>query len=81
LDGKANWTTFVVGVATLATILMLKGSKRLPGILIAVIGATVVVGALDLAGRAPALGSSASFPRACPCFPYLGSPTPISRPS
>ena len=51
LDGKANWTTFVVGVATLATILLLKGSKRLPGILIAVIGATVVVGTLDLAGR------------------------------
>src|SRR6478672_6188242 len=51
LDGKANWTAFMVGVATLATIFLLKGSRRLPGILIAVIGATVVVGALDLAGR------------------------------
>src|SRR6201987_1515388 len=48
LNGNANWTTFIVGVTTLATILLLKGSKRLPGILIAVIGATVVVGALDL---------------------------------
>ena len=51
LDGKANWITFVVGATTLATILLLKGSKRLPGILIAVIGATAVVGAFDLAGR------------------------------
>jgi MFS superfamily sulfate permease-like transporter len=51
LDGKANWITFVVGATTLATILLLKGSKRLSGILIAVIGATAVVGAFDLAGR------------------------------
>jgi MFS superfamily sulfate permease-like transporter len=32
LDGKANWTTFMVGVATLVAILLLKGSKRVPGI-------------------------------------------------
>ena len=31
-DRKANWTTFMVGAATLATILLLKGSKRLAGI-------------------------------------------------
>src|SRR6478735_4781168 len=52
LEEKTNWVAFMVGVATLATIFLLKGSRRLPGILIAVIGATVVVGALDLAGRA-----------------------------
>ncbi|SAL83818.1 sulfate transporter [Caballeronia terrestris] len=51
-DGKTNWITFMVGTATLAVILLLKGSKRLPGILIAVVAATVVVGALDLAARA-----------------------------
>ena len=47
LDGMANWTTFTVGAGTLAVILLLKGSKRVPGILIAVVGATVAVGALD----------------------------------
>ena len=41
-----------VGAGTLAVILLLKGSKRIPGILIAVVGATVVVGVLDLGPRA-----------------------------
>src|SRR5262249_13199552 len=52
LGGKVNWITFAVGAATLATILVLKKSKRVPGILIAVVGATAVVAALDLAARA-----------------------------
>ena len=51
IDGKTNWTTFTVGASTLAVILLLKGSKRLPGILIAVVGATIAVGTLDLAAR------------------------------
>jgi high affinity sulfate transporter 1 len=49
LRGKANWTAFMVGAGTLLVIMLLKGSKRLPGILIAVVGATAVVGMLDLA--------------------------------
>jgi high affinity sulfate transporter 1 len=52
LDGRTNWTAFAVGAGTLAVIFLLKGSKRLPGILVAVVGATVIVGALDLAARA-----------------------------
>ena len=52
LARKTNWAAFAVGVGTLATILLLKNSKRVPGILIAVLGATAVVGALDLATRA-----------------------------
>ena len=52
LNGKTNWTALMVGAGTLAVILLLKGSKRVPGILIAVVGATVLVGALDLAVRA-----------------------------
>ena len=48
LEGKANWTTLTVGAGTLAIILLLKRSKRVPGILIAVVGATIVVGVLDL---------------------------------
>ena len=52
LGGKVNWAAFAVGAGTLAVILLLKRSKRVPGILIAVVGATAIVGALDLAGRA-----------------------------
>ncbi|MGB2816962.1 MAG: SulP family inorganic anion transporter [Burkholderiaceae bacterium] len=49
LNGRTNWTALMVGAGTLAVILLLKGSKRVPGVLIAVVGATVVVGVLDLA--------------------------------
>ena len=52
LGGATNWTAFAVGGGTLAVILLLKGSKRVPGILVAVVGATAVVGVLDLAARA-----------------------------
>ena len=52
LAGQANWITFLIGAGTLGVILLLKGSKTLPGILIAVVGATVIVGALGLAERA-----------------------------
>jgi MFS superfamily sulfate permease-like transporter len=41
----------VIGASTLAVILVFKSSKGWPGILIAVVGATVIVGALDLAVR------------------------------
>jgi high affinity sulfate transporter 1 len=51
-EGKVNGVTLLVGVATLATILLLQGSKRLPGVLIAVVAATVAVGTLDLSGLA-----------------------------
>src|SRR5499433_2811141 len=44
LGGKANWTAFAIGAGTLAIILLLKNRKRVPGILIAVVGATVIVG-------------------------------------
>jgi high affinity sulfate transporter 1 len=48
-EGKTNWVAFAIGLGTLTIILLLKNNKRLPGILIAVVAATVVVGALDLA--------------------------------
>jgi high affinity sulfate transporter 1 len=50
-EGRTNWTALLIGTGTLAAILLLKGSKRLPGILIAVVGATVIVATLDLAAR------------------------------
>jgi len=52
LEGRTNWVAFLVGAGTLAVILLLKGARRVPGILVAVVGATVIVGALDLAARA-----------------------------
>jgi high affinity sulfate transporter 1 len=72
LEGKTHWTTFLIGAGTLALILVLKGNKRLPGILIAVVAATVVVGALDLAARADVLVIG-SLPQGLPAFaiPWL----------
>jgi high affinity sulfate transporter 1 len=73
LDGRTNWVAFGIGLATLLIILFLRNSKRLPGILIAVIGATVVVGALDLAARygVKVLGP---LPQGLPAFavPWIG---------
>jgi high affinity sulfate transporter 1 len=51
LAGKANWITFMIGAGALALIMMLRASKRVPGILIAVVAATVIVASLDLASR------------------------------
>src|SRR5512143_600776 len=51
LEGRTNWVAFLVGIGTLAVILLLTGARRVPGILVAVVGATVIVGALDLAVR------------------------------
>jgi high affinity sulfate transporter 1 len=48
LAGQANWTSFAVGTGTLAAILLLKPCKRIPGLLLAVIAATIVVGMLNL---------------------------------
>jgi high affinity sulfate transporter 1 len=48
LGGQANWTSFTVGASTLAAILLLKPYKRIPGLLLAVVAATIVVGILNL---------------------------------
>jgi high affinity sulfate transporter 1 len=50
-DGRINWAAFGIGFGSLAVILLLQGYKRLPVILIAVVGATAVVAVLDLAPR------------------------------
>jgi len=52
LEGKTNIAALAIGASTLALILLLKRKPRLPGVLIAVVGATVVVASLDLATRA-----------------------------
>lgn len=48
LGGQVNWTSLAVGVGTLAAILLLKPYKRIPGLLLAVVAATIVVGILNL---------------------------------
>jgi high affinity sulfate transporter 1 len=68
MDGKSNWTTFVVGAGTLAVILLLKRYKRLPTVLIAVVGATVAVGVLDLASAGVSV--LGSLPQGLPAFAF-----------
>jgi len=67
LAGHTNWTALMIGAGTLAAILVLKRRKRVPGILIAVVGATLIVGALDLATRADVLVLG-SLPHGLPAF-------------
>jgi len=71
--GEVNWTAFTVGIATLAVILLLKPFKRIPGILIAVLGATIAVGVLGLDQEAgvKVLGP---LPQGLPSFvlPWIG---------
>src|SRR6185369_7547367 len=67
VDGKTNWIALAIGAGSLAVILLLKRSKRIPGILIAVVGATVVVGAFDLAARA-GLSVLGPLPQGLPAF-------------
>ena len=73
LEGKTNWVAFGVGLGTLMVILLLKDSKRLPGILIAVVGATVVVAALDL-GTHYGVKVLGPLPQGLPAFaiPLIG---------
>ena len=51
LSGNTNLSALVIGGSTLALILLLKRWPRVPGMLIAVAAATVVVAAFDLAAR------------------------------
>jgi high affinity sulfate transporter 1 len=67
IGGRANWTAFAVGAGTLAVIFLLKNSKRIPGILVAVIGATAIVGSLDLAVRA-GVSVLGPLPQGLPAF-------------
>jgi len=66
-NGRTNGTTLCVGLVTLAVILLLKGSKRLPGVLIAVVGATVAVGWLGLSSSA-GVAVLGPLPQGLPAF-------------
>jgi len=49
---QANWTSFAIGASTLATILLLKPYKRIPGLLVAVVAATIAVDVMNLGATA-----------------------------
>ncbi len=67
LDGRTNWTAFAIGAGTLAVILLLKNYKRVPSILLAVVGATVIAGVLDLGARA-GISVLGPLPQGLPAF-------------
>lgn len=70
--GEINWVAFAVGAGVLIVILALKGSKLLPGVLIAVVGATLVVGVFGLSSQGvKVLGS---LPEGLPALtiPWIG---------
>jgi high affinity sulfate transporter 1 len=69
LDGPTNWTAFAVGVCTLLVILLFKRSRPAASLLIAVVGATVAVGALDLTARAN-VAVLGSLPGGLPTFGF-----------
>lgn len=67
--GQVNWTSFAVGTGTLAAILLLKRYKRIPGLLLAVVAAMIVVGVmnLDTAAGVKVLGP---LPQGLPSFVF-----------
>lgn len=67
MDGKANYTAVLIGLSTLVIIMVLKRYKRIPGILIAVAGATFATGFwhLDQVYGVKVLGS---LPQGLPSF-------------
>ena len=72
-EGRTNWTAFLVGIGVLAMILLLKRNKRLPGVLIAVVSAILIVSLLDLSERA-GVAVLGSLPQGLPAFdiPLIG---------
>jgi high affinity sulfate transporter 1 len=69
IAGRTNLVALAIGGCTLAFILVLKRWPRVPGILIAVIAATVVVGLLDLATRA-GVAVLGPLPRGLPALSF-----------
>jgi MFS superfamily sulfate permease-like transporter len=67
LTGRTNGVTFAIGAGALVLILILKRYPRVPGILIAVVSATLVVAALDLSVRA-GVAVLGPLPRGLPRF-------------
>jgi len=69
MEGKVNVTAFAIGIGTLIAILLLKPFKKIPGILIAVVAATLVVffTGFDQTAGVKVLGS---LPQGLPSFTF-----------
>ncbi len=67
LVGQTNAVAFAVGAGTLVAILLLQRRPRVPAILIAVVGATVVTAGFDLAVRA-GVSVLGALPQGLPSF-------------
>jgi high affinity sulfate transporter 1 len=65
--GRANWVEFALGAATLVAILLVKRSKRFPGVLTAMLGATAIVYFFDLTERSN-VSVLGSLPSGLPLF-------------
>ena len=73
LDGETNTTALLVGGATLALILLLKRWPRLPGLLIAVVAATLVVAVFDLGSAGISVLGSLPQGLPKPSVPIIGA--------
>ena len=71
LEGKPNWTSFYIGLGTLIAVLFLKRYKRIPGLLIAVVGATLIVGLLGL-DQSAGVSVLGPLPQGLPSFVLPG---------
>jgi MFS superfamily sulfate permease-like transporter len=73
LDGRTNVVALLIGAATLGTILLLKRFPRVPGMLLAVVGATLAASLLDL-GRRGGVAVLGSMPQGLPSptLPLIG---------
>lgn len=69
LDGKANWHAFAVGAGSLAIILLLKRFERVPGMLVAVVAATLVAWSLQFEARY-GVKVTGSLPQGLPGFAF-----------
>ena len=66
-SGQTNWMALTIGGSTLLTILLLRRFLRIPGVLLAVGGATLAVGWLQLSSRF-GIGVLGDLPRGLPAF-------------
>lgn len=67
LNDQTNSYTLLIGAGTLIVILLLKPFQRIPGILIAVVGATLITGFFDL-GQTAGVKVLGSLPQGLPGF-------------
>jgi high affinity sulfate transporter 1 len=73
-QGMTNWTTFTIGASCLAVVLIFKRRwPKIPGVLVAVIGATLVVGIFNLAATA-GVSVVGPLPQGLPSFQFPSVP-------